>query len=156
MKFHPDVLAAHAQFGGDLECMQMCYEYPDLKAEIERLRAALDASQDMHLSALRRLCIGRDTIRKMQERYENWTPIDVQPSTHSNPHALLEFRCISEADEDAENPEYFATRIWDERPEDAVEWCAINSPCFIAHQHQSQDTSTATGASAIRNMGGEG
>lgn len=40
MKFHPDVLAAHAQFGGDLESMQKLYEYPELKAEVERLRAA--------------------------------------------------------------------------------------------------------------------
>lgn len=39
MIIHPDVLAAHAQFGGDLESMQMLYEHPDLKAEIARLRA---------------------------------------------------------------------------------------------------------------------
>ena len=41
MKIHPDVLAAHAQFGGDLELMQKAYEHPDLVAEITRLRAAL-------------------------------------------------------------------------------------------------------------------
>lgn len=43
MNFHPDVLAAHAEFGGDLESMQKLYEYPDLKeanAEHEGLRAA--------------------------------------------------------------------------------------------------------------------
>lgn len=48
MNFHPDVLAAHAEFGGDLESMQKLYEYPDLKAEVERLRAdakLLDAIQ---------------------------------------------------------------------------------------------------------------
>lgn len=39
MIFHPDVLAAHAEFGGDLESMQKLYEYPELKAEVERLRA---------------------------------------------------------------------------------------------------------------------
>lgn len=42
MNFHHDVLAAHAEFGGDLESMQKLYEYPDLKAEVERLRMALD------------------------------------------------------------------------------------------------------------------
>lgn len=41
MNFHPDVLAAHAQFGGDLISMQKLYEYADLKAEVEQLRAAL-------------------------------------------------------------------------------------------------------------------
>jgi hypothetical protein len=41
MKIHPDVLAAHAQFGGDLELMQKAYEHPDLVAEVARLRAAL-------------------------------------------------------------------------------------------------------------------
>jgi len=30
MKMHPDVLAAHAEFGGDLESMQRCYEWYDL------------------------------------------------------------------------------------------------------------------------------
>jgi hypothetical protein len=36
MTFHPDVLAAHAQFGGDLESMQKCYEWYDLKKDAER------------------------------------------------------------------------------------------------------------------------
>lgn len=33
MKFHHDVLAAHAQFGGDLESMQKLYDWHDLKSE---------------------------------------------------------------------------------------------------------------------------
>jgi hypothetical protein len=41
MRIHPDVLAAHAQFGGDLETMQKAYEHPDLVAEVARLRAAI-------------------------------------------------------------------------------------------------------------------
>ena len=32
IKFHPEVLAAHAQFGGDLESMQKLYDWRDLKA----------------------------------------------------------------------------------------------------------------------------
>lgn len=32
IKFHPDVLAAHAQFGGDLESMQKLYDWHDMKA----------------------------------------------------------------------------------------------------------------------------
>ena len=62
MNFHPDVLAAHAEFGGDLESMQKLYEYPDLKAEVERLRALLSESQDMHLSAVRLCCVLRDAL----------------------------------------------------------------------------------------------
>jgi len=41
MNIHPDVLAAHAEFGGDLESMQKLYEYPDLKAEVESLRSSV-------------------------------------------------------------------------------------------------------------------
>lgn len=47
MNFHPDVLAAHAQFGGDLESMQKLYDYPDLKAEVERLRTACSEACDL-------------------------------------------------------------------------------------------------------------
>lgn len=43
MNFHPDVLAAHAQFGGDLVSMQKLYDYPELKGEIDRLRQENDA-----------------------------------------------------------------------------------------------------------------
>lgn len=46
MILHPDVLAAHAEFGGDLESMQKLYEYPDLKAEVERLRSAVQSPKD--------------------------------------------------------------------------------------------------------------
>ena len=41
MNFHPDVLAAHAEFGGDLESMQKCYEWHDLKEDAAKLRKAL-------------------------------------------------------------------------------------------------------------------
>lgn len=45
MIIHPDVLAAHAQFGGDLELMQKAYDWSDLKAEIEHLRLALSEAR---------------------------------------------------------------------------------------------------------------
>lgn len=41
MKFHPDVLKAHAQFGGDLQSMQKCYEHSHLIEEVKLLREAL-------------------------------------------------------------------------------------------------------------------
>lgn len=41
MTFHPDVLAVHAQFGGDLESMQALYDRPDHLATIARLSAEL-------------------------------------------------------------------------------------------------------------------
>lgn len=45
MNFHPDVLAAHAQFGGDLESMQKLYEYPDLKDANAKMRDFLGEVQ---------------------------------------------------------------------------------------------------------------
>lgn len=39
--FHPDVLAAHAQFGGDLRAMQALYDRPDHLARIAALEAKL-------------------------------------------------------------------------------------------------------------------
>jgi predicted nuclease with TOPRIM domain len=45
MKIHADVLAAHAQFGGDLETMQRCYEWYDLKSEIESLRSRAEKAE---------------------------------------------------------------------------------------------------------------
>lgn len=41
MKFHPDVLAAHAEFGGDLQSMQALYDHPDHIARIAALEAQL-------------------------------------------------------------------------------------------------------------------
>jgi hypothetical protein len=40
MKFHPDVLAAHAQFGGDLESMQKCYEWMPQEALVRLVELA--------------------------------------------------------------------------------------------------------------------
>lgn len=39
MKFHPDVLAAHAEFGGDLNAMQALYDRPVNLARIAELEA---------------------------------------------------------------------------------------------------------------------
>jgi hypothetical protein len=39
--FHPDVLAAQAQFGGDLESMQKCYDWYDLKKIVDRHTSGL-------------------------------------------------------------------------------------------------------------------
>lgn len=37
MRIHPDILAAHAQFGGDLESMQKLYAYPDILKALKNL-----------------------------------------------------------------------------------------------------------------------
>lgn len=62
IKFHPDVLAAHAQFGGDLPSMQRCYEWHDLKKQIASIKdaalAVVDAKNDPYADfagAIRRL-----------------------------------------------------------------------------------------------------
>lgn len=41
VKIAPEIFAAHAQFGGDLELMQKAYEWHDLKEENRILLAAL-------------------------------------------------------------------------------------------------------------------
>jgi len=41
MKYHPDVLAAHTEFGGDLQAMQALYDRPDHTARIATLEAQL-------------------------------------------------------------------------------------------------------------------
>lgn len=63
MKFHPDVLAAHAQFGGDLETMQRCYEWYDLKSEIESLRSRAEKAEAELRDA-------RETNRKLHRRLQ--------------------------------------------------------------------------------------
>ena len=60
MKFHPDVTAAHAEFGGDLELMQKCYEYPDLKSEVVRLRAVVQEAEP-YIETLHSLMAKSDT-----------------------------------------------------------------------------------------------
>ena len=47
IKFHPAVLSAHAQFGGDLESMQKCFDWYDLQAEAARLRKAMQEACDL-------------------------------------------------------------------------------------------------------------
>lgn len=41
IKFHPDVLAAHAEFGGDLKVMQKCFDWYYLQEEVARLHCAM-------------------------------------------------------------------------------------------------------------------
>jgi predicted nuclease with TOPRIM domain len=69
MIFHPYVLAAHAEFGGDLESMQKCYEWYDLKA-----KALLAATE---IEALRRenqeLRAGRDEWEALATEFKGLT-----------------------------------------------------------------------------------
>lgn len=51
MKFHPDILAAHAQFGGDLPSMQAIYDRPDHVARIAALEAQLAEASRLILYA---------------------------------------------------------------------------------------------------------
>jgi hypothetical protein len=74
MRFHPDVLAAHAQFGGDLESMQKLYDHHDceatiatLRAENEQLRRERDAIRNETLEEAAKVAeqrYTRETVRK--------------------------------------------------------------------------------------------
>ncbi len=62
MNFHPDVLAVHAQFGGDLESMQALYDRPGHVAEIARLQEQVETLRKE-----------RDEARASAERqWEGW------------------------------------------------------------------------------------
>jgi hypothetical protein len=80
MKIHPDVLAAHAQFGGDLETMQKAYEYTGLKYKISELEDLIseyrDHSQpyweDRAKSAEAKLKDGISFLHKLVENAFSW------------------------------------------------------------------------------------
>lgn len=69
-RFHPAVLAVHAEFGGDLELMQVAYEHPDLFRRIEMLEKELHALRN----AQSYLYIGKDgkpvLARDLEDRAE--------------------------------------------------------------------------------------
>ncbi|MFN3321310.1 MAG: hypothetical protein ACK43M_21420 [Allorhizobium sp.] len=46
MKIAPEIFAAHAQFGGDLELMQKAYEWHDLKAKVRELEELVAEYRD--------------------------------------------------------------------------------------------------------------
>lgn len=86
MKFHPDVLAAHAEFGGELEAMQALYDRPDyvariaeLEAKVERLRNNLAdrgraiSDKERLISELKSEAAAADQIiAQIEERFPNW------------------------------------------------------------------------------------
>ena len=76
MNIHPEVLAAHSEFGGDLESMQRAYEWYDLKSEVDSLKVQVsqyayerdlarrerDGYYDKLSTAIYRLCVVEDTM----------------------------------------------------------------------------------------------
>jgi predicted RNA-binding protein with TRAM domain len=71
MKIHADVLAAHAQFGGDLETMQRCYEWYDLKSEIESLRSRAEKAEAELLTMTKKFngAVGLKEQQRMRAEY---------------------------------------------------------------------------------------
>lgn len=77
MNFHPDVLAAHAQFGGDLESMQKLYEYPGLVSRIEQLERHAEDTGTLLRNSVKRiselereLASARSEARKLRDDFE--------------------------------------------------------------------------------------
>jgi len=56
IKFHPDVIAAHAQFGGDMVSMQKCYDWYDLQTIVDRHTKALARVPETVSAALKAHC----------------------------------------------------------------------------------------------------
>ncbi|KNY36047.1 ead/Ea22-like family protein [Agrobacterium sp. SUL3] len=79
-------------------------------------------------------------VKRLRDRYERWMPVTDTPPEALNPVSLLCFYCVEDTPVDPENPSYWSTGTWDEKPSDAVYWCAIMSPdgpherTFIARQ----------------------
>ncbi len=70
----------------------------------------------------------KNELKSMRDRYEKWMPMTENLPAGMHPYALLEFYCIRDQAEDEESCEYWKTGTWDEKPVDAVFWCAIVSP----------------------------
>jgi hypothetical protein len=68
-------LAAHAQFGGDLETMQRCYEWYDLKSEIESLRSRAEKAEAELLTMTRKFngAVGLKEQQRMRAEYAEAT-----------------------------------------------------------------------------------
>lgn len=66
-KFHPDVLAVHAEFGGDLNAMQALYDRPDHLTRIAELEA-----ENERLEIVKREAVAgwKDAERALSERAE--------------------------------------------------------------------------------------
>lgn len=58
MIINPDVLAAHAEFGGDLESMQKLYDWPNMKLALEVILSSEG------LTALELRAIAKDALRR--------------------------------------------------------------------------------------------
>lgn len=67
-RFHPDVLAAHAEFGGDPESMQALYDRPDHLATITRLTAANKALTAGETAYKAMLAQAEDDLRKAEAK----------------------------------------------------------------------------------------
>ncbi|NTA80787.1 hypothetical protein G6L13_09845 [Agrobacterium tumefaciens] len=78
--------------------------------------------------AIARAAAAERELEIMLQRYERWMPVTGDRPAGFHPNALFEFYCIEDEPEDPENPEYWKTATWAERPTDAVFWCAIVSP----------------------------
>jgi len=81
-----------------------------------------------HSSNIDRAMAAEAEVKRMRDRYERWMPVTEKPPSGTHPDALLHFYCISDEVDGDESPEYWMTDTWQDKPADAVYWCAIVSP----------------------------
>lgn len=62
-------------------------------------------------------------------RHEEWRPIEQEPADGEHQLALYEFLCENASSQD-EDPTYYVTRAWVDRPTDATHYCPIRSPLY--------------------------
>lgn len=121
------------EIGGTMQRKNATYIAAVNPVAISELLATLEALQRENDK------LAKD-LKAMRDRYEHWVPITEKIPPGMHPHSLLEFYCVRDEVEGEESPEYWITGMWDEKPADAVFWCAIVSPLgpreitFIARQ----------------------
>lgn len=103
-----------------------------LQRENEELKNLIDgdncADPDKIDALFRRAEAAEAEVKRLRDRYECWMPVTETPPAGMHPDALLHFYCISDEVDGEESPEYWMTDTWQDKPADAVYWCAIVSP----------------------------
>lgn len=96
MKFHPDVLAAHAQFGGDLGSMQKCYEWMPHEALVRLVELTVsychgsaeywnDKDAEVLIEMARRMAPCTEAVGANLYKLRNSTPPSPQTRTGGKP-----------------------------------------------------------------------
>ncbi len=115
------------RYASTLESLQR--ENKALKIDASNHAADAETVRRERETERRRAEAAEAEVKRMSDRYERWMPVTDAPPAGTHPDALLHFYCIRDEVDGEESPEYWMTDTWQDKPADAVFWCAIVSPC---------------------------